>query len=101
MWIVTGETLEETLKRELKEELCIDIGTIGYLGFDESDTSIAHFFKCEIVNGIPFLGGEELKRCSRKNYYEVRKINIRSLNSIDILGKDMIMKAYNNEFIEL
>ena len=39
-----GETLEETLKRELKEELCIDIGTIGYLGFDESDTSIAHFF---------------------------------------------------------
>ena len=96
-----GETLEETLKRELKEELCIDIGTIGYLGFDESDTSIAHFFKCEIVNGIPFLGGEELKRCSRKNYYEVRKINIHSLNSIDILGKDMIMKAYNNEFIEL
>ena len=96
-----GETLEETLKRELKEELCIDIGTIGYLGFDESDTSIAHFFKCEIVNGIPSLGGEELERCSKENYYEIRKVNICDIDNIDILGRDMIIKAYNNEFMEL
>ena len=38
-----GETLEETLIRELKEELSIDVDIIGYLGFDEDDTSIAHF----------------------------------------------------------
>ena len=96
-----GEILEETLRRELKEELSIDVDIIGYLGFDENDTSIAHFFKCRILNGIPTLGGEELKRCSKENYYEVRKANVHCLNSIDIFAKDMIMKAYNNEFIKL
>lgn len=95
------ETLDETLKRELKEELSIDVDIIGYLGFDENDTSIAHFFKCRIVSGIPILGGEELERCSRENYYEVRKVNICDLDSIDILAKDMIIKAYNNQFIKL
>lgn len=91
-----GETLEEALKRELKEELSIDVKIIGYLGFDESDNSIAHFFKCKIVNGIPTLGGEELERCSKANYYEIRKVNICDLDNIDILAKDIIMKAYND-----
>ena len=47
---------------------------------DETDNSIAHFFKCKIVNGIPILGGEELERCSKENYYEIRKVNIWNLN---------------------
>ena len=93
-----GETLDEALLRELKEELSIDVKIIGYLGFDESDNSIAYFFKCKILNGIPFLGGEELERCSKDNYYEIRKVNICDIDNIDILGRDMIIKAYNNEF---
>ena len=96
-----SETLEETLRRKLKEELSIDVDIIGYLGFDEIDTSIAHFFKCNIAKGIPMLGGEELERCSKENYYEVRKVNIHNLDNIDILAKDMIIKAYNNEFVKL
>lgn len=96
-----SETLEETLRRKLKEELSIDVDIIGYLGFDEIDTSIAHFFKCKIAKGIPMLGGEELERCSKENYYEVRKVNIHNLDNIDILAKDMIIKAYNNEFVKL
>ena len=47
---------------------------------DETDNSIAHFFKCKILNGISFLGGEELERCSKENYYEIRKVNIWNLN---------------------
>ena len=62
------ETLQETLKRELKEELLMDIDIIGYLGLDEGENCIAHFFKCRIVDGVPMLGGEELERCSRENY---------------------------------
>lgn len=57
-----GETLEETLRRELKEELSIDVDIIGYLGCDESDTSIAQFFKCRILNGIPTLGGRRIRK---------------------------------------
>ena len=95
------ETLQETLKRELKEELSIDVEIIGYLGLDEKENSIAHFFKCIIVNGVPMLGGEELERYSKENYYEVRKVNIHNLDSIDMLAKDMVMKAYNNWFVKL
>lgn len=96
-----SETLEETLIRELKEELSIDVKIIGYLGLDESENSIAYFFKCKISKGIPMLGGEELERCSRENYYEVRKVNIHNLDNIDILAKDMIIKAYNDKFLKL
>ena len=53
------------------------------------------FFKCRLINGIPTLGGEELERCSKENYQEVRKVNIYDLDSIDILARDMIMKAFN------
>ena len=99
--IENEETLQETLKRELKEELFIYVDIIGYLGLDEGENSIAHFFKCRIVDGVPMLGGEELERCSRENYYEVRKVNIHNLDNIDILAKDMIIKAYNDEFLKL
>ncbi len=96
-----GETLEENVKRELKEEFSVDVKILGYLGFDENEDTIAHFFSCKIVNGTLALGGEELERCCEENFYEIRKVDIKDLDSIDILSKDMILKAYNNEFIDL
>ena len=51
--------------------------------------------------GAYLLGGEELKRCCKENFYEIKKVKIEDLDDVDILAKDMIMKAYNNEFIEL
>lgn len=95
------ENLEEAVKRELKEEFSVDVDIIGYLGVDEGNDSIAHFFSCKILRGIPKLGGEELKRCCRENFYEIRKIKITDLDEMDVLAKEMIMKAYNSEFIEL
>lgn len=91
-----NETLEENVVREMKEEFSVDVKVEKYLGRDESEDSIAHFFSCSIVNGVPVLGGEELERCSESNYYEIRKIPIKDLDKIDILAKDMILKAYNN-----
>ena len=93
-----GETLEENVKREMREEFSIEVNVLGYLGCDEGEDSIANFFACEIVSGTPQLGGEELERCTENNYYEVRKIKIFDLDEIDILGKDMILKAYNKEY---
>lgn len=94
------ENLEEAVKRELKEEFSVDVDIIGYLGVDEGYDSIAHFFSCKILRGIPKLGGE-LKRCCEENFYEIRKVKITDLDEIDIFSKEMIMKAYNSEFIEL
>ena len=93
-----GETLEENVKREMREEFSIEVNVLGYLGKDEGEDSVAHFFACEIINGTPKLGGEELERCTESNYYEIRKIKISDLEEIDILGKDMILKAYNKDY---
>lgn len=71
-----------------------------YLGKDESDETIAHFFSCSIINGTPKLGGEELERCTQQNYYEIRKVAIEDLDKVDILSTDMIMKAFKEEYIE-
>ena len=95
--VIEGETLEESVIRELKEEFSVDVKIKEYLGKDEVEDSIANFFSLEIINGTPKLGGEELQRCSEKNYYEIRKILIDDLDKIDIMSKDMIKKAYMNE----
>lgn len=96
-----NETLEENVIREMKEEFSVDVRIKGYLGKDESDDTIANFFSCEIVDGTPKLGGEELERCTESNYYEIRLVPIKDLENIDILGTDMIMKAYREEYTEL
>ena len=62
---------------------------------EERETNIVHFFACSIVNEIPHLGGEELERCSKSNYYEIRKVKIEDLDKLDIMSLDKIIKAYN------
>lgn len=88
-----GETLEENVIRELKEEFNVDIKIIDYLGKKESDNYIEHFFYCTIINGITKLSGEELERNCQDNYYELRYIDINEIDKIDIFHKDMINKA--------
>lgn len=95
------ETLEAGVVRELKEEFSVDVEILGYLGSDEKEDSIAHFFSCKIINGIPKLGGEELERCCKENFYEVKAIKICDLDSLDIMAKDMILKAFNKQFVDL
>ncbi len=97
--IEENETLEENLIREMKEEFSVDVKIEGYLGKDEGEESIANFYSCSIISGIPTLGGEELEKCTENNYYEIRKISLKDLDNINLLGKDMILKAYNKEFI--
>lgn len=99
--IEENETLEENVIREMKEEFSVDVKIDGYLGKDEGEDSIAHFFACSIVNGIPCLGGEELERCTESNYYEIRKVPINNLDKVDILSVNMIIKAYKGEYTEI
>ncbi len=93
-----GETLEETVKRELKEEFNVDIKILGYLGTNEGDIAMNHFFHCEIVSGTPVLGGEELERNSIDNYYEIRELDIDDIDNYTVYGKEMIIKALNKEY---
>lgn len=92
------ETLEDTVKRELKEEFNVDIKLLGYLGSLETDTCIFNYFHAEIIKGTPNLGGEELLKNSNENYYEIRKINIKELADVDILGKEYILNAFYRNY---
>lgn len=92
-----GETLEENLIREMKEELSVFVTINGYLGRDESSDTIAHFFSCS-KEGTPSLGGEELLKNSEANYYEIKKVLISDINNIDVSGKEFITKAHNKEY---
>ena len=94
------ETLEQTCIRELKEEYTVDIKILGYLGSDERDTTIGHFFHAEVIGGEPKLGGEEEKRNNPDNYYEIRKIELDKIDEIDIDAKDFIKKASKLEYVD-
>jgi len=96
-----NETLEENVIRELKEEFSIDIEILGYLGKEEHEKTIEHYFHCKIVNGTPKLGGEEKDRMSDENYYEVRSIKLDDLDDIDINAKDKVQKAINHEYLDM
>lgn len=87
-----NEAIEETVVRELKEELSVDTKPKEYLGFLETKDTISHFFDCEILNGVPTLGGEELIKCSDDNYYEVRKVKLKDLLNLKVVFKDVILK---------
>ena len=78
-----NETLEENVIRELKEEFNVDIEIIKFLGTEEYDDTVANYFLCKIVKGIPKLGGEELERMTSDNYYEVRYIDIKDILRIN------------------
>lgn len=93
-----NETLEDAVKRELKEELSVDINLLGFLGSLEIDTCIFNYFHAEIISGIPILGGEEKEKNSESNYYEIRKINIKDIDNVDILGKEYILNAFYKNY---
>ena len=95
-----NETLEETCIRELKEEYNVDIKILGYLGYDERDETIWHFFHAQIINGEPTFGGPESNRNCEDNYYEIRKVNLNDIENIDIDAKAFINKASQKKYVE-
>lgn len=92
-----GETLADTVKRELQEELDISIEVGNFLTQVISDTTISNFFECKILSGTPKIGGEELERMNIDNYYEVRFIPFEKLDSLNLMPpeiKTYIIKEY-------
>ena len=88
-----NETLEQTVARELKEELNVDIKILGFLGTIELDDTISNYYQCEITKGTPQLGGEELDGMTEENYYEPRWIELSNIDNLDLTAKDLVHKA--------
>ena len=88
-----NETLEENVKRELFEEMNIKIGILGYLGKYESENTVEHYFHCNIIKGVPRLGGEEKERMTKDNYYEIRFEKLDNLKKLELVAEEKVYMA--------
>lgn len=93
-----NETYEETVIRELREEMNLDIELLGYLGKLNVDNREEHYYHAKIVGGELQFGGEELERQSEDNYYEVRWLTFDEVNNSDIRALDLIKKAVRLDY---
>ncbi len=96
-----GESLYENVKREVNEEMNIDIDILGYLGKSEDEKTIQYYFHAKRIKGEPILGGEELERLCDDNYYEVTYLDVSNLDKEKFHAIDMVEKALKGEYINL
>lgn len=92
-----NENAEETVIRELKEEMNIDIGILKYLGKIENELACEYYYHANIIGGEIKFGGEELERCNESNYYEIKWLNLDDIDSSGIRAIDLIKKVINYE----
>lgn len=95
-----GESLQETVKRELKEEMNVDISIIGYLGSAVDAKGEANYFHCKIVSGTPVLSGEELERLSDANFYKPTFLDLKDIENVTLYGKEFVYKAINKDYLK-
>lgn len=92
-----GETCEDTVVRELKEETNLDIEIIHYLGKLIIDGVEENYYYAKIVGGELRFGGEELERNCADNYYEIRWLPLRNVDNSGIRSLEFIKKVVNYE----
>lgn len=83
--IEENEDIVEGLKRELKEELDIEVNVTSLAFTVETDERIEYFYNCEYIKGDFRLNGEELDRMSDSNYYEPTFIDIKDIDKYNII----------------
>lgn len=85
-----GESLEECVVRELKEELGILVKPRKLVYEYNSPSSKQYFFLCDYVDGIFGTGtGEEFDKNPETNYYEPRQVYIDKLKNLSIKPKEI------------
>lgn len=96
--IEQNETPKQTVIREVKEETNLDIKVeeSPIFEFEDSDgISYCYYFKAESFKGNLELGGEEREKCCRENYYELRWVDLKKLEEINLQPKELFEKLKN------
>ncbi|KKT26713.1 MAG: MutT/nudix family protein [candidate division WWE3 bacterium GW2011_GWA1_43_94] len=90
-----GETIEQTCKREIKEEFNLDV-TVGRLLFlIDTESRIAFYFECTTDDIEIALGGPEKERMHANEQYHVEWVNlskIKELTFIPTPAKEAVLK---------
>lgn len=89
-----NEDLEEALKRELREELNIEVNVKDLAFKIEQEDRIEYFYSCEYLSGTFELMGEEAERNSKENYYEPTFILKDKINEFNVQNE---VKEYFEE----
>lgn len=85
-----GETFEEAIIREVKEETNLDVTKVTY-GFDYKNKKGIHpIFYCEANEGELILGGPEVERVKKGNWYHPEWVSLKRLSKINLYPKEGI-----------
>ena len=99
-----GEELEETCRREIKEEFNIDV-EVGKLVFLlDTTTRLAFYFLCDYIQGDIKLGGPEKDRMHEGEQYHVEWVEtdqIAGLTMIPRVAKEGLLRALSRTENEL
>jgi len=102
-WVIPGggvedeENLNEALIREVKEETSLDLVSSTLIGnFNESDHE-HYFYKCNLSEGEPSLGGPEKENATVDNVYILEWIPVATVKILSNLFPDPIKKFKTEE----
>ncbi len=98
--VENGETLEECLIREIKEEFSINIEILDFLGIVNKGEREEHLYLCKWISGNLKLGGEEKEHNNDDNYYEIRRVKIDDINKIELYEENLNIIKKALEIIE-
>lgn len=98
-----GETDEETLKREIREEIgiCIEPKEKVYEFNSDYDDSIQKFYLCDFIDGEINTGdGPEFEELKPGEIFSVEEINKEMLENIKLVPEE-IEEMLKNKILEL
>jgi 8-oxo-dGTP diphosphatase len=94
-----GETIEQTCKREIKEECGIDVTVGKLIFFIDTESRLAFYFIGETAETDISLGGPEKDRVSDHEKYAVEWVELEKLIDLTFIpapAKDAVQKYLEN-----
>ncbi len=95
----TGETLEQTCKREIFEEFNLDVAVGKLIFLIDTETRIAFYFECTADKTKIALGGPEQERMTNHEQYHVEWVELTALKDLTFIPeptKEAIFKYLEN-----